>query len=261
MHTVLFLDFESQCVDAAKTNVTEVGALLKSVDENGYALKLEELSQLCWDSTYPPQSAEVVEVTGITDAMLREHGEHVREVFQTKLFRLVEQADVVIAHNKSFDETLYNSMSARMGLNPPQPKKGWLCSIADIPYPKKYKCKKLSHLAYDHGIVVDPSTLHRALDDVKLLAQLMGRYRVADMLAYRDSPWVYLKAVTLAPWTDGGASNAKAKKLGYSYEKVWGTEEPVFAKTWVARKKENELEAAKKDASAVGLEIKRLVLN
>lgn len=246
---LLFLDFETQSDDPASTNPTEVGALLverteREGEPDFWEVK-HELSSLIYLTSYPPQTEEIIAITGITDEMLIGYGLPPSLVFGN-LSPLIAEADYVLAHNVSFDRGVYEATCARLRHEVAQPKKGWLCTIQDVPWAKKFKCKKLSHLAYDNHIVVDPSTLHRALDDVKLLFELIKRCSIPfnRILEYANTPWVFLRAKCRAPWEDGGVQTGQAKKLGYGWEKVWGTQY-VFPKCWVKRVKETEIETEK----------------
>lgn len=242
---LLFLDFETQGADAETTNPTEVGAVLFTLSPELVAVRHKALSRLIWDKSYPPQTEEIVEITGITDEVLKEGGEPAPKVF-AELNTLMEESDYVLAHNRAFDQTVYESTCKRLDLPLVTPKKGWICTIQDVPYQKKFKCKKLSHLAYDHGILVHPGTLHRAINDVELLARLiLEKYNIKDIIAYRDMPWVnvFLNGVR-PPWEDQGVTNVQAKKLGYSWETPWGTD-LKFPKRWVKRLKEDQLQLEK----------------
>jgi hypothetical protein len=186
--------------------------------------------------------------------MLERDGKPVKDVFTSELFPLMEAADVIIAHNIKFDKTVLESVCARIGLIPP--KKRWLCTLTEVPYPDKYRCKQLSHLAYDHGLPMDTRVLHRAVHDVRLMLDLiLTKYCFSKILAYADEPWLYLKADIPAPWTDGGKGKEAATKIGYSWEKARGTEEPVFPKTWVKRVK---LSQADKEIALAAFPVIRL---
>lgn len=240
---LVVLDFETQGDDPTFHKPTEVGAVLWDTEEEAFT---ERLSQLIYEPSYEPQTEEIVEITGITDEMLKEKGLSRETVFMNLLSPLVEEADYVLAHNKAFDQTVYETTCRAIGRDIRKPKGGWICTIQDVPYPKKYKCKKLSHLAYDHGVIVDPATLHRAIHDVELLAELiLTRYDFNDILAYYQLPWaiLFLNGVK-GPWEDNGVTNAQAKKLGYSWERPWGTD-LTFQKRWVKRIKEDQILAEK----------------
>lgn len=251
---ILGCDFESQDDDARTTNVTEVGASL--VEDGRY---LHQISALCYLPEYPPQTEFIVELTGITDEMLKTTGMIPKLVFEKLLFPLVEEAEYVFAHNKSFDETVYNATSERYGLTPP--KRPWICTVTEIDYPRKYTCKKLSHLAFDHGLVFDPSLLHRSLDDVKLMLQLLALYKLEDIIAYANEPWIYIQALFPPPFGTSAAAGlvgkAKAQKLGYGWEKAKG-DEKVFAKQWMKRVKKRHVADEQAKAQKLSLDIRTL---
>lgn len=255
MH-LLFLDFETQGNEPETTNVTEVGATLLYCHPfiEGEPIELRRfeekagLSQLCYQpDEYMPQTPEIVEITGVTDEMLKADGRPPDRVFVEQLFPLVEQADWVLAHKKSFDQVVYESTCRRLGLTPAEPKSGWICTLTEVPYPDRYRCKQLSHLAYDHGVIVHPDKLHRAKNDVDLLAQFITtKYKIEDIIKFRNTPWAYLRACIPPPWEDGGKGKELAKGIGYGFEKARGTEAPSFPKMWVKRVKETEIEKEKR---------------
>lgn len=240
---VLGLDFETQTADAKTTNVTEIGASLwEYTYSQVHWQKLKEFSILCWEPDYPPQTYSIVELTGITDAMLREIGIPRKEAFE-KLLPLVHEADLIVCHKTSFDWTILKATCKLFGL--PVPEKELLCTLTNFDWAPKFTCKKLSHLAYEHSILVDPATLHRAVNDVDLMLRLLAKYDFEKVLAYAREPWIYLKAEIAKPWTDGGVQSGIAKSLGFSFERVKGVEEYEWPKKWVTRVKASRLEQFK----------------
>jgi len=249
---VLGLDFETQGKEAETTNVTEVGAVLVELEifanRNGLPERreIERYCDLVYDPSYPPQTQEIVELTGISDRDLRERGRAPLPAM-AKVRELVAMADIVMAHNKLFDETVYNSQVKKLSLEPLS--REWICTYQDVPYPQKFTCKKLSHLALDHGVRMDHRKLHRADNDVELMLDLvLGCYHIDDILAYAREPWSILKADILGPWVgkggDGGVGKEQATALGYSWENVRGTNEN-FPKCWVKRVKRGKVEQEK----------------
>ncbi len=239
---LLFIDFESQCDDAATTNPTEVGMFMFDTESGE---KLEQ-SSMIYAEHYPPQTPEIVELTGITDEMLKSQGGDPKAIFGV-IGAWVGRADFVLAHNANFDRGVYEATATRLGLVPALPKDRWICTVNDVPWAKKYRCKILSHLAFQHGMDVKLADLHRALDDVKLMAGLiLSHYEIEDIIAYAKIPVVTIFANGIKPpWEDGGASNKIVKKLGFGWEKAPKTEQPVYPKRWVKRVRETELEAEK----------------
>lgn len=279
---VMVIDFETQGPDPKVHLPTEVGAVLVEIPTaaqraafaefpdtevakgwaaDGFVRELGRVSELIWHTDYPPQPAEIVELTGITDEMLRERGlapsEAFRKLEELMLFGPERQyPDVILAHNAAFDRGIFEASRKRLGFDPfTHP---WLCTVTEVPWPRKFKCKKLSHLAFDHGIQADVTKLHRADYDCDLLIELLLKhYDFHKVLEYWRTPWAVLRAVVPAPWEDGGVGTGHAKALGFGWEKVWGTE-LTFPKCWVKRVKETEIEAIKAQApfKLMRLEIK-----
>lgn len=237
---VLGIDFETQDADSKTTRATEVGAVLYDY-EPGIKPQFREVDRynpLIWDDAYPAQTEQIVELTGISDEMLKQEGRSPLLVFPAVL-SFIHKADLIVAHKVSFDKSVLVNNVKRIGGEVPE--KEWLCTLTNFPWPKRFTCRKLSHLAYEHGIMVDPRTLHRADADVDLMMRLIGEcYDFEQILAYARTPWIYLKADIVPPWTDGGLQSEFAKGLGFSWEQVRNVEEHKWPKKWVKRVKTKE---------------------
>lgn len=223
---ILGIDFETTTNDVTQAKITEIGAVM--FDENW----VEQISSECfvYDESYPPQSEEVIRITGITDEMLKREGEPPRQAL-LKLLELMKPAAFFVAHNKEFDRQVFEKAMQEYLPDTGIPVKGkWLCSYQDIQYPLHFKCKKLSHLALDHGITVRPETLHRATGDIRLMAELMrhGGYKLQDMIDYAGTPWVLIRADV------SFGNNQLAKDRQYRWN-------PTF-KRWEKKVKKNVLE-------------------
>jgi DNA polymerase III epsilon subunit-like protein len=221
---ILGLDYETQGFPAETTNVTEVGAVMVQVSSlpalNGRPTRalVGHLSTFCWDSSYPPQTGEIVALTGITDAMLKDPQRSVTPGQAYKLLLpMVEEADIIMCHNVPFDKAVFVEQAKRFADVPP-PEKEWFCSLRDIPYEKKFSCKKLAHLSLDHGVKMDGRNLHRASGDVELMFDLvLGNYDIFDLLDYKRLPKITVKIDVLPPWKDKGESSGVAKSQGYNW--------------------------------------------
>lgn len=249
---VLGLDFETQGKDAKTTKPIEIGAVLEEVSWPGphpgasiseampTRSRIAQFGTLVHDESYPPQTPENIEITGITDAMLGA-GEGVMAPLAafTALGHLVERADIIMAHNTIFDKTVYLTQVRLLGILPAE--REWICTLHDVPYPSRFTCKKLGHLALDHRVPMDNRDLHRAVNDVELMFDLaLGKYHLEDILRYARTPWAVLRADILGPWTgrggDGGIGKEQATALGYSWETPRGTDDK-YPKLWVKRVK------------------------
>ncbi len=273
---VLGLDFETQCVDAKNTRITEVGAVLYryhgkpprllvpkgTVISKDFAHepakityegkppqvlpvweKMETLSQFCYEPEYPPQSEKVVKLTGITDEMLKNEGIPRKQMIENHLRPMLAEADIVLVHNEGFDREVLES-TARL-LDVKLPEKEWLCTLRNFPWKEGLTCHKLGHLGWEHGLDFPAASLHRAYKDVELMMALVAQYDFDEVLAYAREPWVFLKADCLPPWQgrggDGGVQVGIAKTLGFTYEKVYGSDLVNIPKTWVSRTKKKNL--------------------
>lgn len=250
---LLGVDFETQCDDPETTNVTEIGALLTDEAFN----EVGRISQLCWESSYPPQTKEIVEITHITDEMLKANGVMRKGAF-LELFSLVEQADYIFAHNKKFDETVFLSTCEKVGLNPPR--KTWICTLTEVDYPAKFRCKQLSHLAFEHRVEFNPDNLHRAFDDVQLMMNLIAKYKIEDIIAFASEPWVYIQAIFPAPFESKigfQVGRIKASKLNFGWEKAKG-DDREFPKKWMKRVKQRFVQETQDKAQNLNLQIRVL---
>ena len=251
---ILGVDFESNGLDVINSHITEIGAVLFDTDKGS---SVESLSCFLYDESYPPQSQDIIELTGITDELLKQEGIFPEQGLH-KLGELMKQADYIVAHNKKFDARIGAHFSARY--ETPLPSKNWLCSLTELEWPKQITCRKLAHIAFElcpdllfkEGKLIP---LHHAMNDVQLMLNLISR--VTDwktFIEYASQPWATLQAVVPAPWTDAGVGKDWAKKNGYGWESPPGSD-LKYEKSWVKRVKESKLKEEQNDKP---YEIKRL---
>lgn len=263
---LLALDFETQCDNAKTTRITEVGAAWFFDNHNPPYAKRGKISFPCWESDYPPQTEFIVDLTGLSDDYLKTNG-ITRLDALTRLMPMINEADVIFAHKKAFDQTVFEATCK--SLNLAHPKKEWICTLSEFKWPKKFTCLKLGHLAFEHGLFdpthpntgqsqtrFDRSLLHRAGDDAELLLVLVTeKYDLKKVLAYAREKWIYFKADILPPWKDGGEQKKLAWQLGFTYESPKHDEAHRWEKTWVKRVKECDLSEAQKSHEGVPFRI------
>jgi inhibitor of KinA sporulation pathway (predicted exonuclease) len=226
--TILAIDFETTGTDPKNCYPIEVACA--KVYPDTFTLS-DTFEKLMWDRKYPSLTPEVVRVTHIQEHMLEEGGCDPAAVL-TKVAELVDASEGCLAYNASFDRGVFEASCRRLGLK--FPVRPWVCALKDVPYPEHYTCRKMSHLALDHGITVYPGKLHRALGDVELMLELLrvSGYKWEDMLRRSMEPVVFLQALIPPPWEDNGIGKAKAKEAGYSFETPRGFE-VKFPRLWV----------------------------
>jgi hypothetical protein len=257
MSVVAIIDFETTSADAEVARPWEFGVVITA--PNSWDISYQEHFYI-WDKDYPDMAEGAKRACRITwDQMPKELFyvspknaiKRIQTILSGKRSILGQEShvpiDFVLAYNNRFDRTILEKECERQGVRPKTYE--WLCGLQDIPYPPHYRCKQLSHIALDHGIVVNPESLHGALADVKLFVQMMqvGGYKIEDILAYIADPWVILQAhCDIKPWHPGGKElNDAVKADGYSWQTCKGLDEPVFDKTWVKRIKKSQLEIEK----------------
>lgn len=245
----LILDFEATGVKPEEARPLELAVM--AVDSASMEPEAG-FSQVIYDKDYPEIDQKIHDLTGISMTELHHNGKTL-DVVMGQVNDLINQlkgpVDYVIAYNKEYDETLLLAELARKGFASPLHNKYWLCAMRDVEPNYKHKCWKLSHLALDHGVSVDPAGLHRAMADVSLTQRFLQHinYSAHDMFYYNQIPWVIMQALIPEPWKDGGKGVELAKARGYGWEKTKGTDK-VFSKSWVKRIKfthlDNEFDTA-----------------
>lgn len=250
---IVILDFETTGKDPLTCTPLELGAYRYEfsdwpVDKFQSYIRFSEVKEI---------PAEITELTGITMETIKEEGRDPRAVLE-EFLTFSQDAEYFVAHNINYDALVlaayvekFPDLKTAFENHPSFKMENWICSQTHIPYPEKYRCKILTHLALDHGITLEPGAkAHSALNDISLVYQLLEIYGVETALQYRDEPFVYIKAMIPPPWEDEGRGKDEARKAGYSYETAKGTTEPRFPKTWVKRVKVSQFENEKKTKAA-----------
>lgn len=243
----LLIDFEATGLDTKKERIIEIGAMV--VDDSWNPVPDRQLSVLVWESGYPALIDEVVKVTNITQDDLNTNSITPREAFE-QLAKIID-SDIkhIVAFNRGYDEPLFReemfrnemTMNHQMNWLLSSP---WLCAMVDVETNYLYKSWRLAHLALEYGVTVNPKLLHRAINDVELMRQMLQAAGTTPqrMYEYQQSPWVYVRALVKKPWEDNGASTALAKARGYNWEQCKGDEtQRKFDKAWVKRVKQKDV--------------------
>lgn len=245
---LLLIDFEATSVDTQTARITEIGAVLCHNDFTPDDMALT-LSQLVYESGYPALTPENIAVTGITQEMLLKDGVPLADAVGTLIDMVdLEQVDYVIAYNRKYDEQLFKAEVKRhtLDLDPrinQLMQVPWLCAMEDIESNYAFKSWRQMHIALEYGITVNPKLLHRAINDVELMRQILKESGTTPeaMYKFQQSPWIYIAANVKPPWTDNGKSSTEAKALGFKWQNAG--DDRIFEKTWVKRIKPHQYEA------------------
>jgi DNA polymerase-3 subunit epsilon len=102
-----------------------------------------------------PLPKEIIEITGITDEMVRG-----QSLDDDQVIRLAHQATVVIAHNAGFDRKFVEARFPAFATLP------WACSVNQIDWQaERISTRVLEYLLFKFGLFINA---HRALDDAEL---------------------------------------------------------------------------------------------
>ena len=209
---VIVLDTETTGLDSKNEKVIELAMLSVLVDlATGLPIGPVTIYE-SFEDPGKPIPAQITEITGIDDSMVRG-----LRIDDAEVTALVEQADLVVAHNAGFDRPF---VEARF---PVFAGKAWGCSFQGIDWKKEGSgSAKLEFLASERGWFYDA---HRAQVDCHALLQVLAspladeQTGLARLLAGADQTRYTLRA-TGAPFE----AKDKLKARGYRWDaegRVW----------------------------------------
>jgi len=216
----IFLDVETTGLLVPQDKIIELGLVVFEYSDDGRLFKiLEEFSQYQDPGrTIPP---EIIELTGITDAMVKG-----KQLDKQKVFDYFNSADLIIAHQAAFDRSQLEALWDDLPVKP------WACSLQEVPWRQEgLESPKLEYLAYRYGFFYEG---HRAsldcLAGVHLLSQTLPRSeeRVLKVLLGNS------RALSFRLWALGApiAQKDSLRGRGYRWEgygkyKSWFIELPA----------------------------------
>lgn len=212
---VLVLDTETTGLDHARDKIIELAMLRVDVDTTtglpvGDVVVYDEL-----EDPGMPISKEIQAITGISSAMVQ--GQHLDEA---RIAAMLAGADLVIAHNASFDRPFCEARIPAFAQLP------WGCSFAEIDWKKEgHGSAKLEYLAMEKGWFYDA---HRAEVDCHALLAVLGealptssQSGLAKIIAACSLPSYRLQA-TGAPFDAKDLLKARSYRWN-AEQKVWHT--------------------------------------
>lgn len=208
----LYLDVETTGLEPTD-KIIELALVAFEFDEAGNIYRvLDEFDE--FEDPGRPISREITDLTGIT-----EHDVRGKRIAEDRVSSLVAPADLIIAHNASFDRPY---VEARLPMFESKP---WACSVLDIEWRRHgFSGRNLEYLAMKRGFVFEG---HRAINDclagVELLAMPLPEERgppaLAGLLANSARSSVRL-------WAEGSPFDSKDRLKSKAYR--WN----AVAKTW-----------------------------
>ncbi len=220
--TGVFLDVETTGLAIPEDKIIELGLVVFEYGSDGRIFRiLEEFSQ--YQDPGKPIPPHIVELTGITDAMVKNH-----QLDKGGIFQCLQAADMVIAHYATFDRVCVEA------LWPDIPRKPWACTMMEIPWRQEgLESAKLEYLAYRYGFFYEG---HRASTDclagVHLLSQVLPRsqQRVLKALLENSEKTTFRIWALDAPMAEKEALKARQYRWspqGQGRHKAWFIELPA----------------------------------
>lgn len=203
------LDVETTGLNQSEDAIIEIGLRQFLFNRNtGEVLTLGK-SYSSFQDPGKPISAEITELTGITDEMVAG-----KQIDWEMVNKLLEECSLVIAHNARFDRPFIDRKSKVSN------ERVWACSLKQINWSNKgFTSSKLELLNIYHGFYTDS---HRAINDVDALLYLLSLPE-----ADTNKPYLYeLLSNARRPMTQVVASSApfesKAhlKGRGYNWDSL-----------------------------------------
>lgn len=157
----IFVDVETTGLDPDADRVIELAMLAFTYALDGSVCAAGESFTAFLDPGRPIPD-EIVRLTGIDDATVAG-----RALDLSELKAFVDNADIVIAHNASFDRPFCERLSPVFAERP------WACSYREVPWSEEgFDGARLGQLAAGHGFFFDG---HRALSDCQAGLEVLAR--------------------------------------------------------------------------------------
>lgn len=149
--TGVYVDTETTGLNPLTDKIIELGLVTFEFSSDGRIFNiLDEVSQ--YQDPYIPIPQIVTDLTGITDAMVKD-----AKIDKELLLSTITKADIIIAHNASFDRGFIEIFL------PTLPQKPWGCSFKDVQWMQEgIESAKLEYIAYKYGFYFEG---HRAASD------------------------------------------------------------------------------------------------
>ncbi|CAM3609608.1 3'-5' exonuclease [Agrobacterium radiobacter] len=159
----VILDTETTGLDHRTDEIIEIGVITFTFDDNG---AIGDVTGIYGGLRQPAIAIpeEITRLTGITDEMVAG-----QSIDMARLTSLIADADLIVAHNASFDRPFCEAFS------PIFRDKAWACSVSEIDWRVRgFEGNKLGYLIGQSGYFHDG---HRAVDDCFALLEVLEQTR------------------------------------------------------------------------------------
>jgi DNA polymerase-3 subunit epsilon len=201
----IILDFETTGLDHAKDEIIEVAMVRFQYSESDGITGVSDVFQ-SYNEPSVPIPALVVELTGITNELVAGH-----RIDTAALEAFVAEANIIIAHNASFDRKFAERLS------PIFEHKHWACTQTEIEWRKHgFGGAKLGYVLADIGIF---HNAHRAIDDCHALVEILAHPLPATARSVFAELLDCARRTTVRVWAQGSPFDLKdaLKVRGYRW--------------------------------------------
>lgn len=167
------LDTETTGLNYAEDKIIELGMVAFEYDPvTAEIIRITDRYNGFEDPGRPLQQ-EIIEITGITDDMVRG-----QSFDDNQVNHIANQASVVIAHNAGFDRKFVENRYPAFATLP------WACTVNQIDWQaERISTRVLEYLLFKFGLFINA---HRALDDAEgVLGILLGKLPVSDTPVFK----------------------------------------------------------------------------
>lgn len=169
----LCLDTETTGLNHAEDKIIELGIV--AFEFNPVTAEIIRITDRYngFEDPGSPLPKEIIEITGITDDMVRN-----QSLDDEQVNRLANQASMVIAHNAGFDRKFVEARYPAFATLP------WACSVNQINWQaERISTRVLEYLLFKFGLFINA---HRALDDAEgVLGILLGNLPVSKTPVFK----------------------------------------------------------------------------
>lgn len=211
----VIVDTETTGLNQDADKIMEIGLVVFEYDpETGQAYRVLD-SYGALEDPGVPISAEITEITGITNEMVA--GKRIND---TKVAELVSGASIVIAHNAKFDRPF---LEQRFPVFEDLP---WGCSFAQVDWDGEgLGARKLDYIAFQFGFFFDA---HRAETDCQALLEILQQALPKSKVKVLKS---MLEQLPQRDWTVYPVSDYSSKDLLKARAYYWDAARKVWHRT------------------------------
>lgn len=206
---LLGIDLETTGIDPSSSDIVEIGYMVWDTDLScpvQFGCHLIKINY--------PLPSEIKKLIGIDDSHLDKFGTDLKQAL-ISLANLAKGCDFLVGHNAiEFDRKYLSKACKKYSIE--FPKKYWIDTMIDLPYPQSIRTRKLDYLAVEHKVPIVLS--HRAVFDVWTTLQILKQYNIKEIV--QKSKLGFVKLTARISYEE----RAKASTQGFKWDpknKIW----------------------------------------